>query len=267
MKAPTPASLQILIVEDNPTNRLHLENLFRHLGHSSMAAANGQEALDLLPAHSFQLVAMDLHMPVMDGWTATRRIRAMNIPQPKITAVTADTFPETERKCKEAGMDYFLIKPVNIAKMKKCLCNLFPALFDTAVEPPQQVPAPPVTVPYLDLIQLQTLFGQNGAGLDANEIQGWWEMTRRDFERSLAEIHQICLARDQAAFCRIVHGLKGCALTFGAQAIAGFLSHALTEARQQRFTDWERFPSSLAVLVSSTHQAVQDHLRQLSLKS
>ncbi len=104
----------ILIVEDNPLNRRVLQEQLAICGYEADLVENGQEALQAVQNRDYQLVLMDCQMPVLDGYEATRRIRAMrdtlgDIP---VVAVTAHNMPGDEEACYEAGMDGFLAKPV-----------------------------------------------------------------------------------------------------------------------------------------------------------
>lgn len=108
--------LQVLVVEDNRINQKLVCWILDREGHSSTAVANGQEALEALAAQSFDLVFMDIYMPVMDGITATQRIRnaeksTLNREVP-IIALTAHGLPIARERCLKAGMNDFLVKPL-----------------------------------------------------------------------------------------------------------------------------------------------------------
>lgn len=111
------SSLNILLAEDNLLNAKLAEVFIKRIGHKSAIAYNGKEALEALSRESFDLVLMDLEMPEMNGLEATRQIRNgqageqnRNIP---IIAMTAHALSEFREKCKEAGMNGFVTKPVN----------------------------------------------------------------------------------------------------------------------------------------------------------
>lgn len=111
------AGLNLLVAEDNDINALLTRTLLEHAGHRVTIAQNGQRALDLLtgvaPDH-FDLVLMDLHMPGMDGFEATARIRALDPERASIPiiALTANAMAEDRKNCLDAGMDDYLSKPV-----------------------------------------------------------------------------------------------------------------------------------------------------------
>ncbi|WP_431283820.1 ATP-binding protein [Humitalea sp. 24SJ18S-53] len=106
---------RILVVDDLSANRLVAQSMLQAAGHRVTCATDGAEALALVEAENFDLVLMDLQMPVMDGLEATRRIRALPSPRNAIPvlAVTASALPEQVASCREAGMDGHLSKPVD----------------------------------------------------------------------------------------------------------------------------------------------------------
>ncbi|MDQ7830326.1 MAG: PAS domain S-box protein [Desulfovibrionaceae bacterium] len=107
--------LRVLLAEDDESNRLSAATMLRHMGHAVTEAVNGQEALRALAADPFDLVLMDIQMPVMDGLTATRHIRHGEIPGTvkniPIVALTAYAMESDRDRFLAAGMDDFLAKP------------------------------------------------------------------------------------------------------------------------------------------------------------
>ncbi|MGA8025602.1 MAG: ATP-binding protein, partial [Bryobacteraceae bacterium] len=119
------APLRLLLAEDNPVNQLIAVKMLEHHGHRVRVVPNGQEAIELLSSgESFDLVLMDLEMPIMDGLQATRLIRSReaavggHVP---IVAMTANAFATDEQRCLQAGMDAFISKPVSAAKLLQAI--------------------------------------------------------------------------------------------------------------------------------------------------
>ncbi|MDP1869981.1 MAG: response regulator [Bradyrhizobium sp.] len=130
--APAPG-LSILVAEDNEINALLMRSLLTRLGHHAVLTTDGEEALESwLAAKSagapYDLVLMDIQMPRLDGIETTRRIRAHEAGQPgrqtPILALTANTLVEDRYACFEAGMDGFLIKPLDREKLTEALAGL-----------------------------------------------------------------------------------------------------------------------------------------------
>jgi PAS domain S-box-containing protein len=110
-RAAPARALRVLLAEDNPVNQKLAQLMLHKLGHASIVAGNGEEAVALVARDSFDLVLMDMQMPVMDGVEATRRIRAAGATLP-IVAMTANAMEADRMRCLEAGMNGFLAKPV-----------------------------------------------------------------------------------------------------------------------------------------------------------
>jgi signal transduction histidine kinase/ActR/RegA family two-component response regulator len=112
---PARQPLQVLVVEDHPVNQMLLTTLLKKAGHSVTVAANGQLAVDLYQTAAWDLVLMDVQMPVMGGLEATRLIRDLppsNGQHTPIIGVTANARLEDREECLQAGMDEHLPKPV-----------------------------------------------------------------------------------------------------------------------------------------------------------
>jgi CheY-like chemotaxis protein len=120
--------LRILVAEDNPVNVKLIMILLGRMGYQVDVAANGLEALAALKRQSYDVVLMDAQMPQMDGLEATRQIRREcgAGPRPRIIALTAAVMPEERRACLDAGMDDFLVKPIQPQKLIEALtrCSL-----------------------------------------------------------------------------------------------------------------------------------------------
>jgi CheY-like chemotaxis protein len=130
--APT-RGLSVLVAEDNEINALLMRSLLARLGHNAVITTNGEAALESwLAAKSagapYDLVLMDIQMPQLDGIETTKRIRALEAGQPgrptPILALTANTLVEDRYACFEAGMDGFLIKPLDRDKLADALAGL-----------------------------------------------------------------------------------------------------------------------------------------------
>ena len=112
--AESPAhNRRILVVEDNDFNQQVAQEFLEGEGAIVQIAENGLKALQALEKQAYDLVFMDMQMPVMDGLTATRAIRAMaRFDQMPIVAMTANALPEEKQQCLDAGMNDFLTKPL-----------------------------------------------------------------------------------------------------------------------------------------------------------
>jgi CheY-like chemotaxis protein len=118
--------LSVLVVEDHPVNQKYLSILLQRLGHEATFCDNGELALSALTQGDYELVLMDIHMPVMDGLTATRAIRALPSPQSQIPiiALTADVLQEARDQAKLAGVNAFIAKPVKQEDLEPVMADV-----------------------------------------------------------------------------------------------------------------------------------------------
>lgn len=115
--------LSVLLVEDNAMNQVLMKHFFERLGITYQLAQNGQEALETIKKNHYDVVFMDIQVPVMDGYTATRKVRE-EVPkdrQPYIVALTANAMKGDEEQCLQAGMDAYLSKPVQLTMVQSAL--------------------------------------------------------------------------------------------------------------------------------------------------
>lgn len=118
--------MRILLVEDDRSLSRAVSTILQKNNYSVDCVENGQMALDYLEKDIYDAVIMDIMMPVMDGLTATKAIRALNRPDAgiiPIIAMTANAFAEDVQRCLDAGMNAHLAKPLDIEKVKKTICE------------------------------------------------------------------------------------------------------------------------------------------------
>ena len=136
--APSQNRGRVLIVEDNPINQRVAVILANKLGFVADVANDGSEALDMVRDQFYNLILMDCQMPVMDGFEATRAIRALStaVSQVPIIAVTANVMEGQRDKCLAAGMNDYLPKPINKDVLGKAVDKWIPP--DSAETSPSQ---------------------------------------------------------------------------------------------------------------------------------
>ena len=117
------ASPVILIVEDNEINALILTRMLKLLGYRSHTVSNGADALEAAARETYSTILMDCQMPVMDGFTTTRRLRSRFAGDPRIpiVAITATATTEDQERCLAAGMDDYLPKPITMDRLAAVL--------------------------------------------------------------------------------------------------------------------------------------------------
>ncbi|MBS0202538.1 MAG: response regulator [Planctomycetes bacterium] len=224
---------RVLLVEDNEINRRVAVGLLRTRGHQVVVAENGQEAVDKLSELEFDVVLMDMQMPVMDGYEATLEIRRRehlaggHIP---IVAMTAEALKGDRERCLEAGMDDYVAKPIVPAELYRAV-ERFPALClsaattESANQPPDsrheqivqstlpqnsQVADPPV---------IDWAIAQQRLGGGASVIQEFAAIMQEQVPKLMAEIRHAIETRDSQLLRRTAHTIKGSATYFGAEPL------------------------------------------------
>jgi len=119
------AGVNVLLVEDEAVNRELMDALLTSLGHQVEIAKNGHEAVRMAAAKEYDFILLDISMPKMDGFEASRQIRGLENANTRtpIVAMTAHVTPEDKDSCYEAGMNDYLSKPVSFSKLKKVLAT------------------------------------------------------------------------------------------------------------------------------------------------
>lgn len=116
-------TLKILAVDDDVMSLQLFSALLLKIGYTCTVAKNGQEAIDLVLKEPFDIIFMDMHMPIVDGLEATRQIRSI-VQAPKVPVIiglTASSFAEDRERCLAAGMNDFMTKPYKILSMQELL--------------------------------------------------------------------------------------------------------------------------------------------------
>jgi len=225
-RLPPHRPLRVLVAEDHPVNRQYMAALLENMGHEAHFTANGQEAVQAVQHRSgqppFDIVLMDLHMPVLDGVGATRAIRALpdraaaTVP---IVALTADAFSETRDRCLVAGMNDFLTKPVNPQKLSASLRRLFGSASNAEAAPAAErdEPLEPTgTPPVVDLAALASALQSMPRERLAAMVHAFLDQGPQTAQRLHAAVRDA-----QPLELRVnAHAARGAALNLGLAALA-----------------------------------------------
>ena len=119
--------ISILIAEDNPINQKLLTHILQKNGYQPDLASNGLEVLQSVRRQKYDLIFMDVQMPEMDGYEATRQLakRYAKKERPIIVAVTANALKGDKELCEEAGMDDYIMKPIRVDELKRVIEKFF----------------------------------------------------------------------------------------------------------------------------------------------
>ncbi|MEW6677099.1 MAG: response regulator [Pseudomonadota bacterium] len=224
--APHLEGTRVLLVEDNAINQDVASEILRRAGLVVAIAGNGREALDRLAEQTFDAVLMDVQMPVMDGFEATRRLRAdPRLAHLPVIAMTASVLPEDQARCMAAGMNDFVAKPVDVAALFATLGRWVKGLnLPASPQPAATDPGPLAAVPGLDATS-----GLRRAGGDLDRYLQLLDKFRHHYGLGLAELKTLLDQPDTEAARQWLHALKGVAGNVGAVAVA-LAAQALQDA-------------------------------------
>ena len=227
------APLRLLVAEDNEVNRKVAGLMLGRLGQRPDIVANGQEALEAVRRTAYDLVLMDVQMPVMDGLEATRRIRAELPPerQPRIVAMTANALVEHQAQSIEAGMDDHLAKPVRTEDLVAVLARAGATVpgEDGPASAPGGAPRPRTGPPVLDPGVLDTLvsaMGEAGAQVRESLVAAW----HRDASESVQRLARAARDGDGASAAGIGHAIKSASASVGAMRLSAACAALEAEA-------------------------------------
>jgi two-component system sensor histidine kinase RpfC len=218
------AGRRILVAEDNRINQKVIERMLSSGGHVVTLVGDGEQALDALEAETFDMVLMDLNMPVMGGLDALKlhRFATGGRDLPPFVALTADATEETRGKCAEAGMDACVTKPVDVAHLLEVVDRLTRSKPDVgggrAAPSAEVVPHPRWGggTPALDPSYLERL-----RQLDPEDdfLVAIIEDFTADAEHLIDELAAAAAAGDAEAFRDRAHALRSSAAHIGASAL------------------------------------------------
>ncbi|MBS1197957.1 MAG: two component system sensor histidine kinase, barA-like [Proteobacteria bacterium] len=222
---------RILLVEDNEMNQQLAVEILASAGVMTDVANNGAEALEKIDCCPYDLILMDCLMPVMDGYEATRRIRADHrFGQLPVVAMTANAMAGDRQKCLDAGMNDHITKPIHVDELFSTLAQWLkhartaPAVVDNAPPPPE------FDAPHLNGVNTRLALTRMG-----KNVPLYCRMLYGFRETQAAAIHQIRAelgAGDNALALRTAHMLKGLAGSIGAEHLqdtANRLEHAIND--------------------------------------
>ena len=233
---------RVLLVEDNEINRRVALGLLRSRGHQAVVAENGQEAVNTLSEQEFDVVLMDMQMPVMDGYEATAEIRKRehqtggHIP---IVAMTAEAMRGDRERCLAVGMDDYVVKPIDPAEMYRAI-ERFPALClpadagiregETPGEPfaAEQHGSAGASSSQKEILQTASEttpavdwnVATKRLGSSPEVLSEFAELVKAQAPSLVADLHRAIETRDIKLLRRSAHTLKGSVSYFGAEPLA-----------------------------------------------
>ncbi|MEZ0226657.1 MAG: ATP-binding protein [Alphaproteobacteria bacterium] len=227
--------LSVLVAEDNKINQKVISGLLQKGGHSLTIASDGAEALDCLRDEktAYDLVLMDMQMPLMDGLTATGEIRRMsgkykNIP---IIALTANAVRGDEQRCLAAGMNDYVSKPVNPEALYRAMARQAPGAVATQA-PAAKPPAASKKLALENLTSIEKTLGRE-------YVTGFIDEGIKELGRLIGDIEQSSATNDEGTMRHSAHELKSLSAMFGFSEVQSLaegiemccIEHRVDEAR------------------------------------
>ena len=222
---PPPLNGRVLLVEDNPTNQLVAAAMLQKLGLDCELAVNGAQAVERVRDSHFDLVLMDCHMPVMDGFEATTLIREMpdDIGRLPIIALTANTLQGDEQACLAVGMNGFLAKPYLLATLRAELARWLTR-------------APVAASGALDMTVIESLRDLDETG-SMDLAQEVFSVFLSSSARRLVELNAAIAQGDVQSLGKIAHALKSSAANVGALVLSEHFRELEKLAREGRLDE------------------------------
>jgi PAS domain S-box-containing protein len=215
------SALRILLAEDNEVNQHLALLILDKLGYSADVAINGRQVIERMRERDYDLILMDVLMPEMDGYQATREVRRL-LPrerQPRIIAMTAVALEGDRRRCLDAGMDDYISKPIDVERLASLLRRV-----ETA-EPLPRAPEPPASDDgisasgALDAVN-DSVLDKLSASLSNNGAHSLVTTFVADAPLMCAKLNTAFAQNDARQFERAAHSIKSACALMGAQALS-----------------------------------------------
>nr|WP_283103793.1 transporter substrate-binding domain-containing protein [Shewanella gelidii] len=211
-----PLQGQVLLVEDHPINQVVAKEMLGLIGINAVLASNGQEALNILEMQAFDLVLMDIQMPVMDGFATTKAIRKQGrFAELPIVAMTAHAMKDDQQRCFEAGMNDHIAKPIDPERLYFVLSQWLQPVKNS----PTSRDSERLQLSMPQVAGLDVKWGINRVG---GNDQLYTKLVADFYQRHKLDLEQIESAKNEGRFDdvkRIVHTIRGVAGNIGAKPL------------------------------------------------
>jgi len=239
---PRVTGLRLLVAEDNPTNRLLVGTRLRRAGHEVTLVENGRQAVEAAKARRFDAILMDIQMPVLDGVSATRAIRALPDERARvpIVALTADALPEFRERYLAGGLDDCVTKPIDWNALDRALRRAAPPAATATATPARPVAALHAAMAgaaclpgfvRVDASTVGAMQDELGEDVWLAVLEVYWPKAESDLAACGAAVRAGDAARRSAA----AHSLKGASSSLGFASVAA-LADALERCEPDRAT-------------------------------
>jgi len=249
-------SLQIVVADDQPANRIVLQRLLERAGHRLVLAEDGETALDLLETHSPDLMVIDLHMPGLSGLDVIRQAKVMQAggARTPIVVLSADATVESLKEAERAGAYAYLTKPIILARL---LDTISKVAANEAFTPPSSITiAAPATASNV----LQELAAMN---FGRAFMEDFVEQCLHDIVGSMPQLRKAAVDADWDAMRDAAHAMRGVAENIGAMRLVDLCRHIMKLGSPQLALDAMALTKDLDTLVEDAARQAKVELAWL----
>jgi two-component system sensor histidine kinase RpfC len=259
--------LQVLVADDNPTNREVLGRILERGGHTATLVADGERALDALETSHFDIALIDRNMPAMGGIETVQAIRLTTGARERLPVVmlSADVTPESKRECLEAGADAFLAKPIEAARLLEELQTLCGGRIQEAWKPVAAASPRPLRADQRGpdpVVNSDTLADLEELGSSPAFMDKLIGVFVADNVTLMAKMEAALAVRNVGEFRSHLHAMKGSAASLGAERLTVYCKDI------GRLSDAEiklQIPALLKTLreeLAATRESLERYLRE-----
>ena len=235
----------ILVAEDNVVNQKVILRMLSDLGFQAEAVGDGQQAIEIVQKKKWDLVLMDVQMPIVDGLEATKKIRELKDPASKIpiVALTAHALKEDKEKCLKAGMNDYVSKPINLKQLSKILDSWLN--IEAGLKEKKQIEVHPQS----GLFDLQrfTEMSLGDVSFQRELLMDFFE----DLDQRLNKLNGFVREKELEGVIKEVHTIKGSSYSLGAVRIG---EEALGIELSGKIEDWDSILERMQTLKSTINE-------------
>jgi two-component system, sensor histidine kinase and response regulator len=252
--------MRVLLVEDHPVNQLLAQELLQRMGHYVKTAVNGKEALEAYKIEQFDLVLMDIQMPIMDGFEATAAIRAMETAlgiHTPIAAMTAHALEGHREQCIAAGMDAYITKPVRAATLAAVIDELGKGRKGMEVLRPAAPSDTPKPAPVSSQLDHARLLDQCMG--DENLVRMLTDKFLETAPTLVMQIENAVLHSEGETLRRSAHALKGASGSICAGALAELAKRLEQQGKENSWNDATLHVAALREELAALEAEIMQH--------